>query len=246
MSSNYTWNAPHPIYGIPLAVTQSDIQPTLTCTIRLSPSLSPPPTTPTTTTTTTTVKTWLNTNYFLWTLSAAHATTLSATNPSNPWSQTFNFAVWTEIQNRVAEIENPYRFGIPIPEPPVTRAVVTHFPDTDAEELVRFVIRKEEGRMGVVSGLAPGSVWGLLRFVSNRVCGRFEVVLFGEEQEDEEDEGEGEEEGFVFVGDEDVGEEVGSVEGDVWKAEIWEYLDQHDEFEDLYDEVYADAVEFQF
>jgi hypothetical protein len=239
MSSNYTWNATHPIYGIPLAVAESPIHPTITCTVRLPHHAH---------TTTTSVTTWLNTNYFLWAVCAAHAAHLTNINPSNPWTQAFNFhhlATWTEIQARVAEIENPYRFGIPIPEPPVRSAVVTHITDSGPAE--RFVIRAEpSAQLGVVSGLALHSVWRLFRFVTGRECGGFEVLLY----EDEEVEAQGEDsEAFVLI-DSDLGDSVGSlpslvmsgsseddssdedvrsVEGDVWRAEVWEFLDGLDE-----------------
>ncbi|KAJ5575734.1 hypothetical protein N7535_002660 [Penicillium sp. DV-2018c] len=237
----------------PPPLLHSPTHPSLTCTIRLPhPHPQDPdsdkenhnPNPASTSTTKTTIKTWLNTNYFLWSISAAHAAHTSKTSPSNAWTQTFNYhhlPTWTEIQARVAEIENPYRFGIPIPEPPIAGAVVRHVTSAGAGAGAgageRFVIRKEE--MVRTAGL---------RVVSGLEVGRGEEEAWEEEEGTGRDEADGD---FVLVGeglDGSVGslsdldsgeydsdaEVVPDVEGDCWKADVWEYLDGHDEFADEY------------
>ncbi|KAJ5517962.1 hypothetical protein N7453_000384 [Penicillium expansum] len=81
----------------------------------------------------------------------------------------------------IREIDEPYRFGMPIPMPPVIQAVVIHHPESGPAEI--FTVRPEARPSHLVPriiSMSPDAVWGLLRFVTERqssVPDIFDVVL---------------------------------------------------------------------
>ncbi|KXG49711.1 uncharacterized protein PGRI_056790 [Penicillium griseofulvum] len=173
MSANYNWQAIHPVYGVPLAVIQATKQPRIHCDVRQKHNLP-------SRSWAVRISTWINTNYFLWCLCAG----LADYRSDEKWTNTFNThhrKTWVEIQARVQEVEGPYRFGIPIPMPPVMKAVVVHHPESGPAET--FTVRPEARPTHLIpniTGVSRDAVWGLLRFVTERqaeVPDLFDVVL---------------------------------------------------------------------
>ena len=173
MAANYSWQAVHPIYGVPLSVVQATEQPVIRCDVRQRHNLP-------SRSWAVRISTWINTNYFLWSLCAG----LADYRSDEEWTNTFEThyrKTWEEIQARVQEIEGPYRFGIPIPMPPVVRAVVIHHPETGPTETFTLCPEPRPSYLlPKVTGMSCHAVWGLLRFVTERQSSlpdQFDVVL---------------------------------------------------------------------
>ncbi|KAJ5462834.1 hypothetical protein N7475_007778 [Penicillium sp. IBT 31633x] len=173
MSAKFNWQAVHPISGVPMAVAQATEQPTIRCDVRQAHNLP-------SRSWAVRISTWINTNYFLWSVCAGLANYRS----DQQWTDAFNAhyrSTWDEIQARVQEIDGPYRFSIPIPSPPVTHAIVVHHPESGPDETFR--IRREPRRTHLnpqPMSLPRDSVWPLLRFVTERessVADDFDVIL---------------------------------------------------------------------
>ncbi|KGO70832.1 hypothetical protein PEX1_046760 [Penicillium expansum] len=173
MSANYNWQAVHPVYGVPISVVQATEQPAIRCDVRQRHNLP-------SRSWAVRISTWINTNYFLWSLCAG----LAGYRSDEEWTNTFEIhyrKTWDEIQARVREIDEPYRFGVPIPMPPVIQAVVIHHPESGPAEI--FTVRPEARPSHLVPqiiSMSPDAVWGLLRFVTERqssVPDIFDVVL---------------------------------------------------------------------
>ncbi|CDM29537.1 hypothetical protein DTO013E5_5136 [Penicillium roqueforti] len=173
MSANYNWQAVHPIHGVPIAVVQATEQPVIRCDVRQKHNLP-------SRSWAVCISTWTNTNYFLWSLCAG----LAGYRSDEEWTSTFEThyrKTWDEIQARVQEIDGPYRFGIPIPMPPVRKAVVIHHPESGPAQT--FTVRPEPRPFHIVpqvTRMSRHAVWGLLRFVTERqscVPDQFDVVL---------------------------------------------------------------------
>lgn len=173
MSANYNWQAVHPVYGVPISVVQATEQPAIRCDIRQRHNLP-------SRSWAVHISTWVNTNYFLWSLCAG----LAGYRSDEEWTNTFEThyrKTWDEIQARVQEIDGPYRFGVPIPMPPVMKAVVIHHPESGPAEM--FTVCPEARPSYLVpqvTSISPDAVWGLLRFVAERqsvVPDIFDVVL---------------------------------------------------------------------
>ncbi|KAJ5360702.1 hypothetical protein N7517_009893 [Penicillium concentricum] len=173
MSDNYNWRAVHPVYGVPIAVVEATEQPVIRCDVRQKDNLP-------SRSWAVRISTWINTNYFLWSLCAG----LADYRSDDEWTNTFDTqyrTTWDEIQARVQEIDGPYKFGIPIPMPPFTKAVVIHHPESGPEET--FTVGAEARPSHLVprvTRMRRDAVWGLLRFVTERqspVSDQFDVVL---------------------------------------------------------------------
>lgn len=173
MSANYNWQAVHPVYGVPISVVQATEQPAIRCDVRQRHNLP-------SRSWAVRISTWVNTNYFLWCLCAG----LADYRSDEEWTKTFEAhyrKTWDEIQARVQEIDGPYRFGVPIPMPPVMKAVVIHHPESGPAET--FPVCPEARPPYLVpqlTSISPDAVWGLLRFVTERqsaVPDIFDVVL---------------------------------------------------------------------
>ncbi|KAJ5470087.1 hypothetical protein N7530_007444 [Penicillium desertorum] len=173
MAANYNWQTVHPVYGVPLSVVQATEQPVIRCDVRQRHNLP-------SRSWAVRISTWINTNYFLWSLCAG----LAGYRSDEEWTNTFEThyrKTWDEIQARVQEIDGPYRFGIPIPMPPVVGAVVIHHPETGLAET--FTVRPEARPSYLVpkvTSMSRHAVWGLLRFVTERLSSlpdQFDVVL---------------------------------------------------------------------
>ncbi|KAJ5165409.1 uncharacterized protein N7500_007239 [Penicillium coprophilum] len=173
MSANYSWQAVHPVYGVPISVVEATEQPVIRCDVRQRHNLP-------SRSWAVRISTWINTNYFLWSLCAG----LADYRSDEEWTNTFQTHyqdTWDEIQARVQEIDGPYRFGIPIPMPPVKKAVVIHHPESGPAET--FTIGPEARPSHLiprVTSMPRDAVWGLLRFVTGRqssVPDQFDVVL---------------------------------------------------------------------
>ncbi|KAJ5512301.1 hypothetical protein N7463_001853 [Penicillium fimorum] len=173
MSANYNWEAVHPVYGVPISVVEATEQPILRCDVRQKHNLP-------SRSWTVRISTWINTNYFLWYLCAG----LADYRSDEEWMTTFDThyrKTWDEIQARVQEINGPYRFGVPIPMPPVAKAVVIHHPESGPAET--FTVSPEVRPPHLtpwMTSMPRYAVWGLLRFVTERqssVPDQFDVVL---------------------------------------------------------------------
>ncbi|CAG8900157.1 unnamed protein product [Penicillium egyptiacum] len=173
MSANYNWQAVHPLYGVPISVVQATEQPVIRCDVRQRHTLP-------SRSWAVRISTWINTDYFLWSLCAG----LADYRSDEEWTNTFDThyrKTWDEIQARVQEIDGQYRFGVPIPMPPVMKAVVIHHSESGPAET--FTVRPEARPSHLVPQIASMSryaVWGLLRFVSERQSSmpdQFDVVL---------------------------------------------------------------------
>ncbi|OQE24847.1 hypothetical protein PENFLA_c009G00275 [Penicillium flavigenum] len=173
MAANYNWQVVHPVYGVPLSVVQATEQPVIRCDVRQRHNLP-------SRSWAVRISTWINTNYFLWSLCAG----LADYRSDEEWTNTFETHyrnTWDEIQARVQEIDGPYRFGIPIPMPPTLRAVVIHHPETGPAET--YTVRPEARPSYLipkVTSMPRHAVWGLLRFVTERQSSfpdQFDVVL---------------------------------------------------------------------
>ncbi|KAJ6132065.1 hypothetical protein N7471_007280 [Penicillium samsonianum] len=173
MSANYNWQAVHPVYSVPISVVQATEQPAIRCDVRQRHNLP-------SRSWAVRISAWVNTNYFLWSLCAG----LAGYRSDEEWTNTFEThyrKTWDEIQARVQEIDSPYRFAIPIPMPPVIKAVVIHHPESGPAET--FTVRPEARPSYLVpqvTSMSPDAVWGLLRFVTecqSPVPDLFDVVL---------------------------------------------------------------------
>ncbi|KAJ5958269.1 uncharacterized protein N7479_005419 [Penicillium vulpinum] len=173
MAANYDWQAVHPVYGVPISVVEATEQPIIRCDVRQKHNLP-------SRSWAVCISTWINTNYFLWSLCSG----LASYRSDEEWTNTFEARyrkTWDEIQARVQEIDGPYRFGVPIPIPPVMKAVVIHHPESGPAET--FTVRPEARPSYLIPQVTsmPGdAVWGLLRFVTERqssVPDQFDVVL---------------------------------------------------------------------
>ncbi|EKV10671.1 hypothetical protein PDIG_55090 [Penicillium digitatum PHI26] len=173
MSTNYYWQAVHPVYGVPISVVQATEQPVIRCDVRQRHNLP-------SRSWAVRISTWTNTNYFLWSLCAG----LAGYRSDEEWTNIFEThyrKTWDEIQARVQESDGPYRFGVPIPMPPVTQAVVIHHPESGPAKT--FTVRPETRPSYLVpwvTSMSSHAVWGLLRFVTERqspVPDLFDVVI---------------------------------------------------------------------
>lgn len=173
MSANYNWQAVHPVYGVPIFVVQATEHPPIRCDVRQRHNLP-------SRSWAVRISTWVNTNYFLWSLCAG----LAGYRSDEEWTNTFEIhyrKTWDEIQARVQEIDGPYRFGIPIPIPLVMKAVVIHHPESGpAETFTIYPEARPSYLVPQVTRMSSDAVWGLLRFATERqsvVPDIFDVVL---------------------------------------------------------------------
>ncbi|KAJ5602639.1 hypothetical protein N7537_005595 [Penicillium hordei] len=159
--------------GSPISVVQATEQPTIRCDIRQRHNLP-------SRSWAVRISTWVNTNYFLWSLCAGLAGYRSDEEWTNAF-ETYYRKTWDEIQARVQEMDGPYRFGVSIPMPPVMKAVVIHHPESGPAET--FTVSPEARPFYLVpqvTSMSSDAVWGLLRFVTERqsaVPDIFDVVL---------------------------------------------------------------------
>lgn len=78
MSANYNWQAVHPVYGVPISVVQATEQPAIRCDVRQRHNLP-------SRSWAVRISTWINTNYFLWSLCAG----LAGYRSDEEWTNTF-------------------------------------------------------------------------------------------------------------------------------------------------------------
>ncbi|CAI7642364.1 unnamed protein product [Penicillium bialowiezense] len=155
MSSLSDWERIHPIYGVPVAAEQATTQPSISCRVRRegqhgNEGARVP------------VSTWINTDYFLWTLCAG----LAASETDEQWAlefETKHQASWNEIQARVREVGGSYRFGLRIPAPPVIEVTITPAMEVCAEGRPTHLAPP-------ATSLSRDGVWTFWKYLAEQEC----------------------------------------------------------------------------
>ncbi|KAJ5350130.1 hypothetical protein N7541_007857 [Penicillium brevicompactum] len=158
MSTPSDWDRIHPIYGVPVAAEQSTSQPSIICRVIREGQYTEGAQVP--------VSTWINTDYFLWTLCAG----LAASETDEQWTLEFETKYqdcWKEIQARVREVGGSYRFGLRIPAPPVFEVEIT-----PAKEVSPSFKICAEGRpthlAPPMTGLPRDGVWAFWKYLAEQ------------------------------------------------------------------------------